>query len=685
MNDRSKITEIKGIGEKNAKLYEKAGITTVGELLRHYPKGYERFEPLKAIREVKIGEIAAVHGTVFGMGTLKKVRNLTILTLFVKDQTGSMQLTFFNQPFLQKLLKPGYSFIFRGKVQAKGATLLMEQPKHYPFEAYQALLGRLQPKYVLTKGLTDQAIQKAVKYTLDAYEWEKEYLPDELLHSLRLPAMKDCIQLMHFPEDEGQAIEARRRLVFEEFFTFLLMLRKNKALVASLPNEYPMTETADTVQYMKALPFQLTKGQKQAWQEIRQDMEGPLCMNRLVQGDVGSGKTIIAMLSLLMTVANGYQGALMAPTEVLASQHFEGVMRDTEQYGLAFRPVLLVGSMNAKEKKEAREKIASGEANLIIGTHALIQEKVKYHNLALAVTDEQHRFGVRQRETLAEKGLHPHVLVMSATPIPRTLAIILFGDLKISLIKELPAGRLPIKNCVVGTNYRPKAYQFIQKQVELGHQAYVICPQVDEGEMEDLENVVEYSEKLKSVLSPSTRVSYLHGKMRPADKNRIMEEYAQHKIDVLVSTTVIEVGINVPNSTVMMVENAERFGLAQLHQLRGRVGRGEAQSYCIFLSTDDKKETMERLEILSHSNDGFYVASEDLKLRGPGDIFGIRQSGEFSFQIGDVYQDAELLKETSELVDMLLSSDPELSREEHLALKEHLENSVSQMVDFRSI
>ena len=409
-------------------------------------------------------------------------------------------------------------------------------------------------------------------------------------------------------------------------------------------------------------------------------------MNRLIQGDVGSGKTILAVLALLMCAANGYQGAMMAPTEVLAVQHFETISGYVEKYGIAFRPVLLTGSMTAKEKREAYAKIASGEANLIIGTHALIQEKVEYSSLALVVTDEQHRFGVRQRETLAAKGKEPHVLVMSATPIPRTLAIILYGDLKVSVVDELPANRLPIKNCVVGTSYRPKAYEFIAREVAAGRQAYVICPMVEEGESEDLENVVDYTEKLRAALPPSVQVAYLHGKMRPADKNRIMEEFANKEIDVLVSTTVIEVGINVPNATVMMVENAERFGLAQLHQLRGRVGRGEFQSYCIFISTSEAKETMERLQILNHSNDGFHIASEDLKLRGPGDIFGIRQSGEFSFVLGDIYTDASLLKEASEAVDTLLCSDPELSSEDTLPLRQYFEEHRSaNMVDFRTI
>lgn len=685
MNDQTPVLEIKGIGEKSAKLFHKLDIDTVGDLLTHYPRDYERFEEPRQIKDVATGETAAVLGTVLSIPNIKKIRNLSIMNVLIRDGSGSMQLTFFNMPYLQNRLKPGVCCVFRGKVQTKGPALIMEQPRIFSAEEYQKFTGCLQPKYSLTKGLTNQAIQKAVQKALTQYSFEEEYFPKQILEEMDLVGMREAVYDIHLPKDTGSVRRAHRRLAFEEFFGFLLMLRKNKDFANKLPNAYPMFETADTVRYIDSLPFRLTKGQKQVWQEIRDDMEGPSCMNRLVQGDVGSGKTVVALLALLMTVANGYQGALMAPTEVLAMQHFEGVKRDTLKYGLAFRPILLVGSMTAKEKREAYGKIASGEANLIIGTHALIQEKAVYQKLALVVTDEQHRFGVRQRETLTEKGLNPHVLVMSATPIPRTLAIILYGDLKISVIKELPADRLPIKNCVVNTSYRAKAYQFIANQAAQGRQSYVICPQVEEGEMTDLENVVDYAEKLRGALPPSVIVAHLHGKMRPAEKNRIMEDFAAHNIDVLVSTTVIEVGINVPNATVMMVENAERFGLAQLHQLRGRVGRGDAQSYCIFVSTDEKKETMERLEILNHSNDGFHIASEDLKLRGPGDLFGIRQSGEFAFRVGDIYDDSELLKKTSDLVDKLLDKDPDLRMEIHKPLREHFENTARNSVDFRTI
>ena len=449
-------------------------------------------------------------------------------------------------------------------------------------------------------------------------------------------------------------------------------------------NEYPMAEMVQTEKLLRDLPYSLTGAQKRVWEEIKEDLQGKTVMNRLIQGDVGSGKTILTFLSLLMCVSNGYQGAMMAPTEVLATQHYETMLELTKQYELPFVPVLLTGSMTAKEKRQAYEAIQCGTANVIIGTHALIQEKVEYQKLALVVTDEQHRFGVRQRETLAGKGENVHVMVMSATPIPRTLAIILYGDLDISIVDELPANRLPIKNCVVGTEYREKAYRFITKEVGAGRQVYVICPMVEEGELEGVENVTSYTEKLKSVLPQEIRVACLHGKMRPSDKNRIMEEYAAHNIDVLVSTTVIEVGINVPNATVMMIENAERFGLAQLHQLRGRVGRGQYQSYCIFINGSDKKQAFDRLEILNHSNDGFYIAGEDLKMRGPGDLFGIRQSGLMDFKIGDIYQDADVLKKAGECVDRLLALDEELALPEHEALGRYMENALNS-VDFRTL
>jgi len=687
MSDAIPVNRIKGVGEKTAALFGKINVFTVEDLIGHYPRDYETYDAPVSIREASPGSVQAIYGQITTIPNVKKVRNLSILNAILKDGSNdSIQLTFFNMPFLKKVLKPGGFYLFRGLIQQRGTHKIMEQPRMFTWDEYKQKSGRLLPRYALTKGLTNQTVQKSVAQALEYYPPQKEYLPQMILQKYPMLSHREAVYALHFPENREELLAARSRMVFEEFFSFLLVLRKNKELAAKTENHFPMYETADTVRFLEQLPFPLTKAQKKVWGELREDMGSPYAMNRLIQGDVGSGKTILAVLALLMCAANGYQGAMMAPTEVLAVQHFETISGYVEKYGIAFRPVLLTGSMTAKEKREAYAKIASGEANLIIGTHALIQEKVEYSSLALVVTDEQHRFGVRQRETLASKGSEPHVLVMSATPIPRTLAIILYGDLKVSVIDELPANRLPIKNCVVGTSYRPKAYEFIAKEVAAGRQAYVICPMVEEGESEDLENVVDYTEKLRAALPPSVQVAYLHGKMRPADKNRIMEEFADKKIDVLVSTTVIEVGINVPNATVMMVENAERFGLAQLHQLRGRVGRGEFQSYCIFISTSEAKETMERLQILNHSNDGFHIASEDLKLRGPGDIFGIRQSGEFAFALGDIYTDANILKEASDAVEQLLVSDPDLTDDDSRALVNYFkEHTAVNVVDFRTI
>ena len=681
MNYNSSISEIRGVGEKTASLFKKLNIENAGELINFLPRDYDEFSQPVPISEAVPGEICAVDVRVASIPNLKRIRNLTILNVNVADNSGDMQLTFFNMPYLKNTLKRGGSYIFRGRVQAKGLFKSMEQPKVYSYDEYMKLTKKLQPIYSLTKGLSNNAVSKAVRFCLDKYEFPDEYYTEELLSENWLIDYPSAIEEIHFPESRESLINARRRLVYDEFFAFIYNLRKNKNENDNTPNNFKMFETADTVKFIEALPFKLTKGQLKCWGEIKQDISGEYAMNRLIQGDVGSGKTVVALLSLLLTASNNNQGALMAPTEVLAVQHFETVKGYIEKYGIAFKPVLLIGSMTAKQKKEAYERIESGDANLIIGTHALIQEKVKYKSLALVVTDEQHRFGVKQREALAGKGNDPHLLVMSATPIPRTIAIIMYGDLKISIIDELPAKRLPIKNCVVGANYRPTAYKFIAGELSKKRQAYVICPLLEPSENDELENVVDYSEKLRAALPDGTRIKYLHGKLKGAEKNSIMEEFSKGEIDVLVSTTVIEVGINVPNANVMMVENAERFGLAQLHQLRGRVGRGEYQSYCIFISTKNDESTMKRLEILNHSNDGFHIASEDLKLRGPGDIFGIRQSGDFSFVIGDVFTDADVLKKVSADVDRVFAD----SSGKYDRIKAHFDNDAFNFVDFRSI
>ena len=492
----------------------------------------------------------------------------------------------------------------------------------------------------------------------------KEKIPLEIRKKFNLQDIEGALHNIHFPKENNDFHIARKRLVFEEFFRFIITLRELKQQNEIARNQHILHEPEELKRIIAHLGFQLTNAQMRTWEEIKKDISSEKVMNRLIQGDVGSGKTIVAVLALLTVALNGEQGAMMAPTEVLARQHFEYITELISKNELNITPAILVGSMTAREKRETCELIASGKADIIIGTHALIQENVLYHNLALVVTDEQHRFGVKQRETIFEKGNYPHTMVMSATPIPRTLAIIMYGDLDISIIDELPSGRKPIANCVVGTEYRPKAYHFIEKQVQEGRQAYVICPTVEYSEAVEGENVIEYAEKLQAVLPPDIKVDFLHGRMKAKEKNQKMEAFAENQIQVLVSTTVVEVGVNVPNATVMMVENAERFGLAQLHQLRGRVGRGGNQSYCIFINGSGKKDASQRLEILNQSNDGFFIASEDLKLRGPGDFFGVRQSGDFEFKIGDIMNDAKVLKDAAHAVDLIENKEVSISEEE---------------------
>lgn len=466
---------------------------------------------------------------------------------------------------------------------------------------------------------------------------------------------------------------ARKRLVFDEFLVFALSVKQLKKENHQIENHYQIQESAAVSQLIASLPYHLTKAQLRVWHEIEEDMKSPVVMNRLVQGDVGSGKTMIAALAMFAAAKAGFQSCMMAPTEVLARQHYETFQKLCEEFGLKIPVVLLTGSMTARQKRMAYEALQLYPNAMVVGTHALIQERAIYDNLALVITDEQHRFGVRQREIFAEKGRHPHILVMSATPIPRTLAIILYGDLDISVVDEVPAKRLPVKNCVVNTGYRNKAYAFIENEIKNGHQAYVICPLVEEVEGMETENATDYVKKLRQIFPEEIQLGLLHGQMKPAQKNKVMEAFMKNEVQVLVATTVVEVGVNVPNATVMMIENAERFGLAQLHQLRGRVGRGDAQSYCIMVNCSSAKTAERRLKILNDSNDGFRIASEDLKLRGPGDFFGIRQSGELQFALGDIYQDAAVLRDASEAVGELLAEDPDLMSGEHENLRHYLE------------
>ncbi|MBS7008226.1 ATP-dependent DNA helicase RecG [Anaerostipes sp.] len=651
MNGDTNIQCLKGVGEKTYKGFQKLGVETVDSLITMYPKYYLTYEDPVFLSELTAGERAAVQVRITSDVNIRYVRGLKIVSCLGKDSSGTMTFTWFNMPYLKKQIHRGEDYIFVGTPVFKNGRLLMEHPEIFHEEDYKAKQETLQPVYPLTSGITNKTVSKAVGQTEEYIRSIREYLPDQVLSKSRFMDYSQAIWNVHFPKDKKTLIEAKKRLIFDEFFIFMAGMNLMKQEQREEENRYRIPVCSEVDRLTASLPYELTGAQKKALSEMQEDLMGEKVMNRLVQGDVGSGKTILAVILLLMCAKAGYQGVLMAPTEVLASQHYETFLELLGPFGISV--ALLTGSVKAKEKREIYQGIKNHEYDIVIGTHALIQDAVEYDQLALVITDEQHRFGVRQREILSKKGEEPHVLVMSATPIPRTLAIIMYGDLDVSIIDELPSSRLPIKNCVVNQSYRPNAYRFMERQVTEGRQVYIICPMVEESEAMEGENVVQYANMLKGQFPPSVHIGVLHGKMKPKEKQKIMEEFSERRIDILVSTTVIEVGVNVPNATVMMVENAERFGLAQLHQLRGRVGRGEHQSYCIFMSGAKKKETMERLEVLNKSNDGFFIANEDLKLRGPGDFFGVRQSGMMDFVLADIYTNADLLKQASDAVHQL--------------------------------
>lgn len=671
-----KITELKGIGEKYAQLLGRLSVYTVEDLVGLYPRDYELYQEPAFISTLSPdyeNTDVVIDGVVSKKIDVYHTGKLAVISTFINDENGDrIKCTWFNMPFLKSSLKLGMRYIFRGRFVIKNGIKILEQPQMYTRSQYSEIEGTMQPIYPLTKGLSNKTVANAVHQALEKFDagLEKEYIPGYVRQKNELAEHNYAVVNIHFPKSMEDYIQARKRLAFEEFFLFVLAVRSLRNSNERIPNGYIIQNDSRTDDFIEKLPFSLTNGQKSAWTEVKKNMSGKGLMSRLIQGDVGSGKTIIAVLALMNTAYAGYQAAMMVPTEVLAKQQYDSITKMFNNMGVELNVSLLVGSMTAAAKRKVYEDIENGRTDIVIGTHAVIQEKVIFKNLALVITDEQHRFGVNQRRDLSDKGNNPHILVMSATPIPRTLAIIVYGDLDISVIDELPAERLPIKNCVVDESYRPNAYKFIENQVHAGRQAYVICPMVEDSENIEAENVIDYAKKLSGELPDDIKVEYLHGKMKASQKNEIMEKFSKNEINVLVSTTVIEVGVNVPNATVMMVENAERFGLAQLHQLRGRVGRGGFQSYCIFVSGNKSKKTKDRLEILNKTNDGFKIAEEDLKLRGPGDFFGVRQSGDFDFGIADIYTDAKVLKSASEAAGEVLDKDPELGLEENRYLAE---------------
>ncbi len=641
------IETLKGVGEKRKKLFEKLGAPTVGDLLRLYPRAYEDWSLHTAIRETVVGEVAVVKGTVLRTPTEQRVRGGMILyKTSITDGESDMALTFFNNRYIPSMLREGRTYLFRGKVSGTLFKREMLSPEFLPEDKELSV----QPVYPATAGLSSRQIASAVANALALLpEQIHDPIPDKLRERYHLCTLRYALEAIHFPKTPEEVDTARFRLAFEEFLVLQLGLLRIKrgrksANLHPIPNQFPEG-------YTKLLSFTLTGAQKRAITEAVADMAGDSPMNRLVQGDVGSGKTAVAAALCWSVIQNGMQAALMAPTEILAAQHYSSLSALLEPARITV--ALLTGSVKQAEKKKIYKALADGRIQLVIGTHALISEKVEFQNLGLVITDEQHRFGVGQRSALAQKGASPHLLVMSATPIPRTLALMVYGDLDISVLDELPPGRQKIETYLIDPGKRQRAFQYVQRHLDQGRQGYLICPLIEEDES-GLQSVTEYGELVKRSF-PSATVGVLHGKMKPAEKEQVMEEFSQGKLQLLVSTTVVEVGVDVPNAVIMLIENAERYGLSQLHQLRGRIGRGKYKSTCILITEARNEDTIKRLKLFRDTNDGFQIAEADLKLRGPGDFFGQRQHGLPQLKIADMTTDMDVLRQAQACAKELLA------------------------------
>ena len=675
------LVSLKGIGMRRLELFFQQGVHNAAELLSYFPRNYVDERLRTPISEILVDQEVIIRGRL--VSELRNVHTgrMTITNGRIADETGQMPVVWFNQPYMVKNLVMDKVYLFQGKVRRSGNRIQLSSPKVQP--AGEDMPG-IVPVYPLGGGLTQKMVCQAVEGALDLLDSEDDYLP--MTYRQDMPDQYHAYRQMHRPDSFEQMEKARERLVFDELFVQQLALRRMKSgrdqnlsgiRLAAFPEEEKRIE--------ESLPYRMTGAQIRSLREIREDLAGERPMNRMMQGDVGSGKTIVAMLSCYRAFLNGYQSALMVPTEVLARQHFQEAKKLLEPFGV--RVALLTGSVTGKIRQQLLSDLRLGHIDLVIGTHALIQDTVVFHKLGLVITDEQHRFGVRQRLLLSRKNQAGeseegcNVLVMTATPIPRTLTMILYGDMDISVLDEMPPGRTPVKTYSIDSSYEERLYQFIRKQVEDKHQVYIICPAVDtadkkaaEEEAEtSLRSAVSYAEFLSQMIFPDLHVGLLHGQMRPQEKDTVMQAFVEGNIDILVSTTVVEVGVNVPNASLMIVENAERFGLAQLHQLRGRVGRGHTESYCVLVSDQKQPETRKRLKVLVDSTDGFYIAEEDLKMRGSGDVFGLRQHGLPDFKLADLFRDMPVLSKAQSLAETVMRIDPELLFLEHKGIREMLD------------